>query len=112
MSLREVKKFVNEINEKDDIREIRKDNNVTVKHVMSILSAFLGGMIIFIAVYALIYYSRTDNKIHENEVSISKLEERIVSMEKEIKFVRELLEKDNNHLQDTIKYENLIKSRN
>lgn len=109
MSLREVKKFVNEINEKDDIREIRKDNNVTVKRVMSILSAFLGGMIIFIAVYALIYYSRTDNKIHENEVRISKLEERIVSMEKEIKFVRELLEKDNAHLQDKIQYGNLLK---
>lgn len=109
MSLREVKKFVNEINEKDDIREIRKDNNVTAKHVMSILSAFLGGMIIFIAVYALIYYSRTDNKIHENEVRISKLEERIVSMEKEIKFVRELLEKDNAHLQDKIQYGNLLK---
>lgn len=111
MSLREVKKFVNEINQKDDIREIRKDNNVTVKHVMSILSAFLGGMIIFIAVYALIYYSRTDNKIHTNEVGISKLEERIVSMEKEIKFVRELLEKDNNHLQDTIRY-NIYNKRN
>lgn len=93
MSLKEMKQFANEISQKDDIREIRKDNNVTVKHVMSILSAFLGGMIIFIAVYALIYYSRTDNKIHENEVRISKLEERIVSMEKEIKFVRELLEK-------------------
>lgn len=77
---------------------------------MSILSAFLGGMIIFIAVYALIYYSRTDNKIHENEVRISKLEEKIVSMEREIKFVRELFEKDNSHLQDTIKADVLGKS--
>lgn len=104
MSLKEMKQFANEISQKDDIREIRKDNNVTVKHVMSILSAFLGGMIIFIAVYALIYYSRTDTKIHTNEVGISKLEERVISMEKEIKFVRELLEKDNAHLQEQIKY--------
>lgn len=109
MSLREVKKFVNEINEKDDIREIRKDSNVTIKHFLSILSVFLGGMIVFVAIYALIYYSRTDNKLHTNEVSISKLEERIVSMEKEIKFVRELLEKDNAHLQDKIQYGNLLK---
>ena len=104
MSLKEVKQFANEISQKDDIREIRKDNNVTVKHVMSILSAFLGGMIIFIAVYALIYYSKTDDKIVRNNLAISKLEERVVSMEKEIKFVRELLEKDTTHLQDKIRY--------
>lgn len=104
MSLKEIKQFANEINQKDDIREIRKDNNVTVKHVMSILSAFLGGMIIFIAVYALIYYSKTDDKIVRNNLAISKLEERVVSMEKEIKFVRELLEKDTKYLQDKIRY--------
>lgn len=104
MSLKEIKQFANEINQKDDIREIRKDNNVTVKHVMSILSAFLGGMIIFIAVYALIYYSKTDDKIVRNNLAISKLEERVVSMEKEIKFVRELLEKDPKYLQDKIRY--------
>lgn len=104
MSLKEIKQFANEISQKDDIREIRKDNNVTVKHVMSILSAFLGGMIIFIAVYALIYYSKTDDKIVRNNLAISKLEERVVSMEKEIKFVRELLEKDTKYLQDKIRY--------
>mgnify|MGYP001076347841 CR=1 FL=1 len=31
MSLKEMKQFANEISQKDDIREIRKDNNVTVQ---------------------------------------------------------------------------------
>lgn len=104
MTLKEMKTFVDEANQKEDIREIRKDSNVTIKHFSSILAVFLSGMIIFIAIYALIYYNRTDNKIHENEVRISKLEEKIISMEREIKFVRELLEKDTKYLQDKIGY--------